>query len=158
MIFITTVHIQTQANTNTGGLCCSGTNSLLISWLLTSILRHEERDPILTMLTPSPRAAHLVVFKISFGRDPKNLNHRRNCRELNSQLNGRNSTICLHGPISTPNWLFSKSSNFRTISSGHDVIHTPALFSVWGILWQWWWSYPLRAGVKLYSMTMHLNS
>ena len=30
--------------------------------------------------------------------------------------------------------VFSKSSNIRTISSGHDVIHTPATFPVWGFI------------------------
>ena len=67
----------------------SDTNGLLISWL-----RHEERDTILTMLTPSPRAAHLVVFKISVGRDPKI------------------PTLRLNGPISTLNWLFFKNLKF----------------------------------------------
>ena len=48
---------------------------------------------------------------------------------------------------------FSKSSNSQLISSGHNVIHTPASFPVWGLLWLWWLSYPLRASVKLYPLT-----
>ena len=58
-----------------------------------------------------------------------------------SRLNGRNSTICLHGPIS----IFNSFQNLqipRTISSGHDLIHTPASTLVWGLLWQWWLLYP----------------
>ena len=34
--------------------------------------RHEEIDTILKMLTPPQRAVHLVMSKISVGRDPKN--------------------------------------------------------------------------------------
>ena len=54
--------------------------------------------------------------------------------------------------------VFLKPSNSQPISSGHDIIHTPATFPVWGLLWQWWLSYPLRVSVKLYPMAMHLNS
>ena len=46
---------------------------------LTSVHRHEQTDTILTMLTilsdPHKRAAHLVVFKISVGRDLQNSNY-----------------------------------------------------------------------------------
>ena len=96
--------------------------------------------------------AHLVMFKISVGRDTKN---------LNSTLcpHGSNSTFCLHGPISTSQLtLFQNPQILRTISSGHDIIHTPAPFPVWGLLWQWWLSYPLRTSIKLYPMPMRLNS
>ena len=48
----------------------SDTNGILISDF--GPLWHEERDTILNMLTPSQRTAHLVMFKISVGRDPKN--------------------------------------------------------------------------------------
>ena len=41
--------------------------------LLASIFRHEERDTIPTMLTPFQRAVRLMMFKISVGRDSKNL-------------------------------------------------------------------------------------
>ena len=63
-----------------------------------------------TMLTPLPRAAHFVVFKISVNGDPKNSTTRLNVRKLNS--------------------LFQNPQILRTISSGHDVIHTPALFPI----------------------------
>ena len=46
--------------------------------------------------------------------------------------------------------VFLKSSNSQPISSEHDVIHTPAPFSAWVLLWQWWLTYPLRTSVKLY--------
>ena len=43
---------------------------------------------------------------------------------------------------------FLKSTNFQPISSGHDVIQTPTLFSLWGLLCQWWLSYPLCTSVN----------
>ena len=49
--------------------------------------------------------------------------------------------VCLHGPISTFN-SFQNPQIPRTISSGHDVIHTPASPPVWGVLRQWWLPYP----------------
>ena len=43
--------------------------------------------------------------------------------------NGRNSIVCLHGPISNPQLnLFQNLPNSHLISSGHDVIYTPAPF------------------------------
>ena len=44
--------------------------------------------------------------------------------------------------------LFQNLPNSQPISSRHDVIHTPAPFPVWGLLWQWWLSYPLRTSVN----------
>ena len=44
--------------------------------------------------------------------------------------------------------LFQNLPNSQPISSKPDVIHTPASFSVWGLLWQWWLSYPLRASER----------
>ena len=97
--------------------------------------RHEEKDIILTMLTPRQCAAHLVVFMISVGRDPKIPTTSFNGQNLtphgrisNSRLNGRNSTLCLHGLISTDSFL--NLQILRIISSGHDIIHTPDPFPV----------------------------
>ena len=45
LLYTTRIHMQTQANTNAGRLCCSGTN------FLTSVLRHEVSDTILSMQT-----------------------------------------------------------------------------------------------------------
>ena len=43
---------------------------------------------------------------------------------------------------------FFKSPNSQPIASGHDVIHTPVSFLIWGLLWQLWLSYPLCASVN----------
>ena len=47
-------------------------------------------------IRPHKRAAHPVMLEISVGRGLKNI-------ITNSVLYGRNSTICLHGPMLTPN-------------------------------------------------------
>ena len=150
--WIVVYHMYT--NTNTRGLCCSGMNAFIN--FLTS---RGERDTILTMLTLSQRTMCLVVFKISVGRDPK---------ILTATTTVENSTLCpnmaetqlsacmVQCQPSTDS--FSKSSNSQPIFSGHDILHTPASYPIWGLLWQWWLSYPLRLSVKLYPMAMHLNS
>ena len=126
LLYTTRIHMQKQ---NTGKkkkkqaerLCCFKRERFNF-WLLW----HDERDTILKMLTPSPRAVHFVVFKISVSRDPKILTAAAAAATVeNSTLcpNGRNSIVYLHGPMLTFNWLFC-----RTISSGHDIIHTPVHF------------------------------
>ena len=96
-------------DSKTSGLCCSGTNGLLI---LTSVLRHDERDTILTMLTPSRCTAPLVMFKISVSRDPKILTLAATVENSTLCPNGRNSIVCRHGPMSTFNWHFFKILKF----------------------------------------------
>ena len=144
-------YANTQANTNAGGLCCSGTNGLLISWLRPIATRGERHNSF--YVNHYIRAAHLVMFKISIHLHrsrPEKLNCHRNGRKLNSLPPWSN--------LNSQLTLFQNPQIFRTISSGHDIIHTPSPFSVRGLLWQWWLSYPLRASVKLYPITMHLNS
>ena len=67
-----------------------------------------------------------------------------------------NPTVSM-APSQLPTTCFSKSSISQHITSGHDVIHTPAPFRIWCLLWQLWLSYPLCASIKLYPMTVHLN-
>ena len=144
------IHVQLQ---NTCGYCCSGMNAFIN--FLTSVLRHEERDTILTMLTPSWRDAHLVVIKISVGRDPKIPTEFFNGRNSPPYLNGKNSTVCLHRPISTHKLLFFKILTFSGPSLPGMMSSTlQPHFLSGGLLWQWWLSYPLRTSVKLHPMTM----
>ena len=49
MLYITRIHMQTKANTNTGGLCCSCTNGLLTSEFGSST--QAERDTILKSIS-----------------------------------------------------------------------------------------------------------
>ena len=57
------------------------------------------------------------------------------------------SAASSHFGILSPTDCFSKSPNSQPIASGHDILHTPAPFPIWGLLWQLWLSYPLRASV-----------
>ena len=114
----------TQYEYNTGEnrrTVVSDTNGLLISDFSSSTRGERYNSYYANNLQ---RAAHLVMFKISVGRDLKNPTTYLNGRELNSmpqwqnlnylppwsnvksQLYGRNSNICFHDPISTLNWLF----------------------------------------------------
>ena len=145
MISITTVlqiHIQIQSNTKHrwtqihSRLRCSGTNSFINFWLWFFDTRRETILKSLsfhTMLTTPQRSAHLVV-------QSQFLNTM-----VGIQLN-----------------LFKNLPNSQPISSGHDVIHTPTPFPVWGLSWQWWLSYPLYASVNctnwLHTWTLHPNS
>ena len=101
---------------------------------------------------PHKCAAHPVMFKISVCRDPKK---PTTSSTLNGMAETQLSARIVQCQLLTES--FSKSPNSQPISSGHDVIHTPALFPVWGLLWQWWLSYPLRVSVKLCPTTLHLN-
>ena len=70
------------------------------------------------MLTPTQRAAHLVMFKISVGRDPKNPTTSFNCQNPT-----RLSTVKIQ---------LSAFQNPQILS--HVIIHTPASFPVWGFI------------------------
>ena len=142
--------------------------------------RHNSYYADLT-IWPHKRAAHPRMFKISVGRDPKKKIKKKQLHLQRPKLNfnsmAENSIVCLHGPMSTfhsvvrlqllntmvgPQLLntmvgpqlnlFQNLQNSLPISFGRDVIHTPASFPVWALLWQWWLSYPLCASVKLYPM------
>ena len=110
--------------------------------------RHEERDTILTMLTPPQHAAHLVISKVSVGRDPKN---------PTTSFNSQNPTLA--SVVQSQLTFFSKSSNsqdhlFWAWSHPHS-----SPISCLGVYYdKWWLSYPLQASVKLHLMTMHLDS
>ena len=161
----------TYTNTgNSGGLCCSGTNGFIN--FLTSVLRHEARDTILTMLS-IPNVRHISwCFRSQFifaGRDPEKLNRRRNARELNCLPLWSNVNLQLHGrtPSSqhygrTSNESFSKSSKFSAHLFWAWRHPRSSPFSVWGLLWQWWLSYSFCTNVNctnwLHTWTLNPNS
>ena len=106
-----------MANSNTGKLRYSDTNCLLISWIQFVDMR---RDTILksllyhTMLTTHQRLVHRVV-------QTQLLNIMVGTQLLNTMVGPQlqltasmadNPTVCLHGPKSTPNWLFFKIFKF----------------------------------------------
>ena len=138
--------IHTHIQLKTGGLCCSCTNAFIN--ILTSVFRHEVRDTILIMLIilsdPHQPAAHLTMFKISVGRDPKKTNYI---------FNGQNPTL---------NWLFFKLLKFTGPSlPGMTLSTLQPHFLPGGLLWQWWLSYPLRTSVNcpdwLYNWILNPN-
>ena len=92
------------------------------------------------------------------GRTPTSQHHGRNST---SPHRGQNSTSPHHGRNSTV-VILQNLLNSQPVSSGHDVIHTPAPFPVLGLLWQWWLSYPLRVIVNctnwLHTWTLNPNS
>ena len=136
---------NTFTNTYSGGLC-RFRHERFINFL-TSVLGDTRREIQFLLYWAKPQsAAYLVVFKISVGRDLQNLTTCPNDRRPNSMPQRSNLNS------------FQNPQILGTVSSGHNVMHTPASFSVWFFLCQWWLSNLLRASVKLHPMTMHLNS
>ena len=89
-----------------------------------------------TMLITPQRSANLVV-------QSQFLNTRVGTQLLNTMVRPPNFST----PWSDPQllntmvgtqllWFFQNFQNSQPISSGHNVIHTPAPFLVWGLLWQ----------------------
>ena len=145
---------------------------LFINFWLRFFDTKRERDTILTILT-IPNIRHISWSNLNFSPSWSDLTSHHHGRTPTSHHYGRaptsqhhyrtpTSTVCLWGR--QPNCLltfskvnsqltwFFKSSILRTIASGHDVIHTPASFPIWGLSWQLWLPYPLRTSVKLYPM------
>ena len=121
-------------NTNAGNSVVSDTNGLFIFWLRPTGTWGERHNSYYA--NHPQRAAHLVVFKISVGRDPKNPTTSFNDQNFNS-LPQWQKLNCL------PTWsnlnfeltfFFQNPQILRTISSGHDVILTLAPFPVWGFI------------------------
>ena len=95
-----------------------------------------------------PHAAHLVMIKISVCRDPKTQVHLQWSKTNSMPQWQKTQLLCLHVRnsifwVQSQLLCFLNPQNYQPISSGHDVIHTPALSTVWGLLIQWWLSYPL---------------
>ena len=97
------------------------------SWLHPTS-QHHGRTPLLTIMV----GPH---FSPSWS-DPTSQHHGRTLTSTVS-LNGRQPSCLSTWPkVNSQLPCFSKSSNSHPISSGHDVIHTPASFPIWGLLWQ----------------------
>ena len=90
-----------------------------------------------TMLTPSTRAAHLVMFNISVPRDPK---------KTTTSFNGQNPTLCLNGPISTDTFQNPQFSG-PSLSGMTSSTLQPHFLSE-GLLWQCWLSCPCKIALN----------
>ena len=84
--------------------------------LLTSNFGSSARGERHNSANHPQRSVYLVMFKFSLGRGLKNTTLRLNGRIPNSRLNFRNSSLCLHRPMSTPNWHILKILKFSGLS------------------------------------------
>ena len=115
-------------------LCCFRYKRLIN--FLTSAHSNTRRERHNSYYANYPQhMAHRVMFKISVSRDLKNPTTSFNGPNPTLCPNSRNSTLCLHGSnFNSQLTLFQNPQIFRTISSRHDVIHTPTPFPVWGLI------------------------
>ena len=142
--------IQIQADS-----VASGTNSLLIS---ASVLLHEERDTILSMLTiPNARCILWCLRSLSVKIRKAQLHLQRS--KFDSSFDGRNSTVCLHGQSQFLNWLFFKILKFSGPSHLGMMSFTYQLHFLSGVYYENSdYLYPLHVSINLYPMTIHRNS
>ena len=122
--------------------------NFLLRFMATRGERHNSYN-----VDPSPqRAVHLVMFKISVGRDPK---------IPTTSFNGQNPTAeytTLALMVQSQLTFFQNPQILGTISSGNDVIDTPASFPVWGFIMTMAIVISfVREGI-LHHMTMQLGS
>ena len=147
----------------TGGkrwLCCSGTNGLSISWLRFFDTRREIQFlKVFANHTIWPTNARRILrclrfLSVEIRKTQLHLQWSKSNPQLFNSM-AESPTTRLHGSTSTltvwlsggetnclPPWsnvnfqltLFQNPQILRAISSGHDVILTPAPFPVWGFV------------------------
>ena len=126
MLYTLHLHMQKDICKNRWDSVVSVTNGLLISDFGSSTRREGHNS---FYANHPQRLAHLVMFKMSVGRDPKNPTTSSMAQiQLHASM-VENSTLCLNGTISIQN-----PQILGTISSKHDVIHTPAHFLSGGFM------------------------
>ena len=126
VMYVIIIHIRKQADS------VVQVKTVLLTPAFGSSTRGERHNSYYA--NPTQYAAHLVIIKISIGRDPKNLTATATVENSTLCLNGRNLTTSsmAHSHFSTDP--FQNPQILWTISSRHNVIHTPASFPVWGLL------------------------
>ena len=100
----------------------SDSNGLSISWLRSMATRGEIHNSYYA--DPTPNVQHISWCLRSLSVEI--------CKTWPHASTAEDPALCLNGPISTDS--FQNPQTLRTISFGHDVIHTPAPFSVWGFI------------------------
>ena len=145
------IHIHMQ---NTGRLCCFRYERFINFWLSSFEMRRETQLLKVyanhTMHTLPQRVAYLVMLNISLGRDLQNsttcLNGQKHnyifqrsksnyiFQQSNTQLSLPTVEIQLELSTVETQFSFQNPWILWTISSGHDVIHTPVSFPVWGFI------------------------
>ena len=138
MISLTTlpIQMQIQGNTKHRRLCCSSTNRLLISDFKffdtrreTQFLKVFRNHTMLITPTTFGTSRGLISNSQLHGRTPTSQHHGRT-QLLHTMFGPQLHNIILRTQLN----LFQKLPNSQPISSGHDVIHTPASFPVWGFI------------------------
>ena len=152
------VYLGKTHNTNTQMLAdsvVSDTNRLLISWLRFFDTRKEAQFLLCWSYYAdyTQRAAHLVMFKISVGRDPKKTTITSTVKS-NSQRPNPTLTSMVESQLL--NRLYFKFSGPSLPGITSSTLQPHFLYG--GLLWQWWLSYPLCTSAKLHPMTMYQNS
>ena len=158
------MYTNKNAGENRRDSVVSDTNRFINFWLRLFDTRRETQFLKVfanhTMLTPPQLVAHLVMFKISIHlcrSTHEKRNSRCNGGKFNSMLQWQKLSSL--PPSSNLNWLFFKIAKLSGPSlPGITSSTLQPHFLSRGLLWQWWWSYPLRASVKLHPMTIQLNS
>ena len=131
-----TVHILMQIQMQyKSGLCCSGPNGLLVSDFGSST-RGERHNSFYS--NPNYADARRIMWcvrslSVEICKTPTTC---LNDIELNSLCpNGRElSYLPQWSNVNFQLTLFQNPQIIRTISSGHDAIHIPAPFPVWGLI------------------------
>ena len=145
-------------------ICLFRTWPYLCIYLCYRVLRPKEGVTIFkslsyhTMLTTPQR--YILWSNLNFSTSWSDPNFWTSLSDPTCHHHGRTptSTVCLHGrqpnclstysKVNSQLTLFQNLQILRTIASRHDIIHTPTLFPIWGLLWQLWLSYYLRTNVN----------
>ena len=128
------------------------------------VLQQKERDTILTMPTilcwPHKRMVHLAMFKVSVCRDQKNPTTSSMVQiQLDSLPQWQKLNFLSPWPnLNSQLTLFQNPQILRTISSGHDIIHTPVPFPSWGFIMTMVIVISFVHEHKLYQLTIYPNS
>ena len=142
---------KTQIQAKTGGTQLFHVGTVLLTSDFGSSTRGERHNSY--NANHPQRVAYLVTFKISIHlrrSGPEKLKRHRNGRKLNSLLQWQElSCLAPWSNLNSQLTIFQNPQILRTISFGHDVIHTSASFPVRKkitivIIRQWWVFFSVR--------------
>ena len=161
------IYLQSNTNANTGGLCRFRYGLFTNFWLWffdkkkeTQFLKASADHTILQTILywPHKRAAHPVMFKISIDGNPKiptaSFNGQNSTQLYASMAETQLSAFMIQSQLT----LFQNPPILRTLSSGHNIIHTPASFPVWGFIMTMMIVIFFAHKRKLHQLTIYLGS
>ena len=149
MISITTVHKHMQKHRRT--LLFRYKHFIINFWVQ---FFNTRRETIFKSLLKSYYANNTATLSTSHG--PISISQHHDWNSTSTVCHWRRQPNCQPtlSKVNSQLTLFQNLQILRTITFGHDAIHTPAPFPIWGFLWQWWLSYPLRTSIKLYPISV----